>query len=82
MTPQQQQIIELLSDGRFHCPTVELYMKDDRSRFSELRDMGYDIESPKCNFGHNHSSRVVMRRLIPKKILEFPQVDNRQLNLI
>ena len=66
MTPQQSKIIEMLSDGRYHCPTKELYMKDDRTRFSELRDMGYGFDSPRCTLCIDHSSRVLMRKMIKK----------------
>lgn len=60
---QLTQIIELLSDGRYHCPTNELFMKDDRRRFSDLREKGFEFHSPKCDLGHNHNSGVVMRKI-------------------
>ena len=78
MTPQQTQIINLLSDGEYHCPTAELFMKDDRKRISELRKMGYEFDSPPCDkkCGINHSSRVVMRRLMAEPTIPLPEAKN------
>ena len=78
LTPQQTQIINLLSDGEYHCPTAELFMKDDRKRISELRKMGYEFDSPPCDkkCGINHSSRVVMRALV-----KTPEVDSPTLKI-
>ena len=53
----------MLSDGEYHCPTNELFMKDDRKRFSELRRKGFEFESPLCNL-HSHTPKVVMRRVL------------------
>ena len=64
MTPQQKRIIEIQEDGTWHCPTKELFMKDDRKRYSELRQKGYVFDSRPCELGHNHLSRVFMRKLI------------------
>lgn len=67
MTPQQTQIINLLLDGNTHCPTVELFMKDDRTRISELRKMGYvfDESAGICKEPtHNHGSKVKLRKLL------------------
>lgn len=67
LTPQQQLIIAMLADGEYHCPTIELYMKDDRKRISELKQMGYNIDSTKyCTTEvHHHKSKVKLRKLIP-----------------
>ena len=54
----------MLNDGQWHCPTNELYMKDDRKRLSELNQIGFQIIGEKCNLGHNHNSRVLMRKLV------------------
>ena len=64
LQPNQQIIVNLLSDGKFHCPTKEFFMKDDRARIAALRKLGFVFDSPRCNMGHNHSSGVVMRRLV------------------
>ena len=64
LQPNQKIIVDLLSDGKFHCPTKELFMKDDRARIAALRKLGFVFDSPRCNMGHDHSSGVVMRRLI------------------
>src|SRR3990167_6745523 len=70
MTPQQNQILNMHADSQWHCPTKELYMKDDRKRYSELRRKGYKFESRACELGHNHNSRVFMRKLIEEPGLE------------
>lgn len=66
LTPQHKQILEMLSDGFYHCPTIELYMKDDRARFSELKKGGYIILGDQyCdNKLHNHISKVKLRKLV------------------
>ena len=64
LQPNQQAIIDILSDVKLHCLTKELFMKDDRARISALRNLGFIFDSPRCNMGHNHSSGVVMRRLV------------------
>src|SRR3990167_7880940 len=73
LTPQQNQILNMHEDGQWHCPTKELYMKDDRKRYSELRQKGYVFESIPCNLGHNHNSGVFMRRLIGENPLNLTQ---------
>jgi len=67
LQPNQQVIIDLLADGQKHCPSVELYMKDDRSRISALRKLGYRFNEGAgyCkNPLHNHRSGVKLRQLI------------------
>lgn len=78
MTPQQKQIIEMLADRKYHCPTVELYLKDDRKRISELNKMNYVIIGDKyCEDPyHRHMSKVKLR-----KLLLTPEEDH-QLTLI
>src|SRR3990167_6743898 len=76
MTPQQSQILNMLADGKFHCPTIELFMKDDRRRFTDLRQMGYIFDSPRCNMGHNHNSGVVMRKLVSAPSTQLPEAQN------
>ncbi len=64
-------IIDLLSDGEYHCGLEinKLKIKDDRKRISELNHSGYLIVGEVCNL-HVHNSRLFMRKLIrvPKKI--------------
>src|SRR6478609_7412284 len=69
MKSQHQKILNLLSDGAWHCGQEinDLYIKDDRKRLSELRQMGYAIETAPCNLkDHIHNSKIVMRRLVAK----------------
>lgn len=65
LSPQERMIINLLTDGMWHCPTKELFMKDDRARISSLRKKGYVIEDKLCdgNCGMKHYSKPKMRRL-------------------
>lgn len=66
LTPQHKRILEMLEDGNYHCPTLELFMKDDRKRISELNKGGYTIIGDKIctNSEHHHTSPVKLRRLI------------------
>ncbi len=75
-TAQWKQIINLLEDGEWHCLTNELYMKDDRARISHMNkgtegnllQRNLKIEGKHCDFsGHNHNSRLYMRRLVSKE---------------
>lgn len=65
LTPQQFRIISHLGDGEWHCMAGDFFMKDDRTRISELIRLGYEIVAFKCDgrCHKKHSSRVVMRRL-------------------
>ncbi len=89
LTPQQKQILDLLDDMQKHCFTVELYMKDDRSRISELRKMGYRFNEGAgycTNPDHHHTSKVKLRqRLIPLDehdalILEAEAMRNEEIS--
>ena len=46
--------------------TKDFFMKDDRKRISELRAVGYEIKSLRCDkrCKIEHSSGVKMRRLV------------------
>ena len=71
MTPQQKQIIDYLDDGEWRCfASSGFFMKDDRTRISELRRMGYAFESKPCNgrCGVRHNARLFMRRIIQKPL--------------
>lgn len=76
LSPQEKLIVNLLDDGAWHCPTKELFMKDDRARISSLRKKGYVIGDKLCDgsCGMNHYSRPKMRRLEGK-----PPLNNYQL---
>lgn len=65
LSPQEKLIVNLLSDGAWHCPTKELFMKDDRARISALRKKGYVIGDKLCTgtCGMKHYSKPKMRRL-------------------
>ena len=83
LTPQQKQITDMLADGAWHCPTVELYMKDDRKRISELKDKGFifDESGKTCTDPtHRHRSPVKLRRLIswPSEAEERVRLWNKQ----
>lgn len=66
LTPQHNLILNMLSDGAYHCPTVELFLKDDRKRISELNHGGYLILGDKTcdNPTHHHVSKVKLRKLV------------------
>lgn len=70
LTPQQKLIVNYLADGDWHCmANANFYMKDDRTRISELQKKGYVIEGEPCRpditrCGKNHSSKVYMRRIV------------------
>lgn len=69
LTPQQKKIVEYLADGNWHCmATADFFIKDDRTRISELNRMGYEIEALRCDgrCGVEHSSGIVMRRIVKK----------------
>lgn len=75
---QQQQILEYLSDGEWHCmANANFYMKDDRKRISELREQGHVILSQPCDgrCGVKHNSRLLMRKLYGNKNQEVPTRD-------
>ncbi len=77
---QKQQIINLLSDYEVHCTAHEMYMKDDRSRISELRKEGYlfDENIGTCkDLSHNHGADLKLRKLISKPFNQtVKQMDN------
>lgn len=63
----REKIIDYLKDGDWHCfATPGFFMKDDRTRISELRRMGYTFDERgcdgRCNVSHN--SKLLMRRLV------------------
>jgi len=63
----RDKIIEYLKDGDWHCfANPGFFMKDDRTRISELRKMGYTFDERlcdgRCNVSHN--SKLLMRRLV------------------
>ena len=63
----KEKIIEYLKDGDWHCfANPGFFMKDDRTRISELRKLGYTFDERlcdgRCNVSHN--SKLLMRRLV------------------
>lgn len=77
LSPQQNQIVSYLSDGEWRCmASADFYMKDDRTRISELRRIGYEIDGKPCDrrCGVRHSSNVFMRKLV--------KVPNPQIALV
>ena len=68
LTPQQQKIVDYLADGTWKCMADEFFMKDDRTRISELNRMGFEIVGIKCDksCGKKHSSRVLMRKMLKR----------------
>lgn len=60
---QHQQILELLSDNKYHCGVElreSLYCYDARKRISELNQRGITIKSEPCKgrCGRNHNSSI------------------------
>lgn len=81
LSPQEKLIVNLLSDGEWHCLTKELFIKDDRARISALHKKGYVINGDKwCDgaCGTKHYAKLKMRRLESKPALNPYQ----QLHLI
>lgn len=68
LTPQHKRILDLHSDGEWHCSTQIEYIRDQRKRISELNAGGYTFEAMKCNIckPHKHNSNLLMRRLLSK----------------
>ena len=64
---QRQKILRILSDYQAHCLTWEMFCKDDRTRISELRKLGYIFDETLGNCHdprHNHGAGLKLRRLI------------------
>lgn len=63
----EAEIVDLLRDYQWHCPTKEVEQKDDRARITtirrKLRKVGYDIKSEPCTI-HKHESRILMRKIV------------------
>lgn len=66
MESQQQIILDILSDNRFHCTSefYAQYMADPRRRMCDLKDKGYELESRKCELHNFHRGVSKMWRLI------------------
>ena len=93
-SPDQQKIINVLKDFRWHClDSKNFYMKDNRTRISEINaklfdyelqtGQGWKIISFKCDkrCGTNHSSRIQMRRLMRKSDIQIAPKEEKQLPL-
>ncbi len=64
---QRQKILRILSDYQPHCLTWEMFCKDDRTRISELRKLGYIFDETLGNCHdpkHHHGAGLKLRRLI------------------
>lgn len=65
---QRNKILRILSDFRPHCLAHEMqWIKDDRSRCSELRKLGYRFNESigNCvNPTHNHVAGLKLRQII------------------
>jgi hypothetical protein len=64
---QRNRIIEILSDFKVHCLANEMFCKDDRSRISELRKLGYIFDETVGNChdpNHRHSAGLKLRKLL------------------
>ena len=75
LSPQQRLIVDYLANGQCYCmASATFYMKDDRTRISELRKQGYELESKPCDgrCKTKHTSTLFMRRLASKP--NVPQV--------
>lgn len=63
----EAEIVDLLRDYKWHCPTIETTQKDDRARITTIRrklhTVGYDIKSAPCTI-HKHESRILMRKIV------------------
>ena len=72
---QHEKILDIHSDGQWHCSTEIEYIRDQRKRISELNaeqreKTGYDMfEAISCDgrCGKTHNSRLFMRRLNRQK---------------
>lgn len=63
---QTKRILQILGDFKIHCLTNELYCKDDRSRLSSLRKLGYRFDETlgTCKDpNHKHTAPVKLRKL-------------------
>jgi len=67
LSPSQQKIVDLLIDMKVHCTAHEMYQKDDRTRISELRRMGFVFNEKAGNckdLNHHHDADLKLRQLI------------------
>lgn len=71
LSPQKQYIYSLYKSGNWICSTKIEFVRDHRKRISEMREMGFNFESKKCDgiCGVNHTSNIHTYRLIdtPKR---------------
>lgn len=75
LSPQKEQILEVLRDKAWHCSSEFGYIKDDRKRISELNEeymksKGYEIVGKKCDgrCGKKHSSGLFMRKAVKRSV--------------
>ncbi len=80
LSPSQQKIVDYLADGAWHCmANATFFMKDDRTRISELNRLGYEIIGSKCDQRCKvaHSSAIVMRKLVTRPVVKEPHFIER-----
>jgi hypothetical protein len=72
MTPQQEEIVAIHRDRKWHCSTEYEYIRDHRKRISELnngylKEKGFRLVGKPCDgrCGKTHSSTLYMRRAEP-----------------
>ena len=65
LSPQKQKLYDMYKHGDWVCSTAILFIRDFRKRISEMRDMGYNFQSMRCDgrCGTKHASNVHMYKL-------------------
>jgi len=63
---QQQIILDILKDDKWHCSSefYAQYMADPRKRLHELKTKGYELENRTCELHNYHLGGSKMWRLI------------------
>lgn len=78
---QKQKILNILSDFQIHCLTHECFIKDDRSRISELRKQGYlfDETLGSCkDKTHHHGADLKLRRILHAPLKGFISITAKE----
>lgn len=85
LSPQEEQIVKLLEDGRWHCPTAELYMKDDRARITALKRKHFTIIDQWCTDPlHAHYAKLKKRKIVawPPGYHRYHYEGNRKIQVV
>jgi hypothetical protein len=77
MKTQVQTILNLLSDGEYHCITemIQKFIPDYRRRLCDIAEQGIELESKKCEFHVHRSGNMKMWKLakpVRWKVLSLP----------